>query len=63
MSLRTIGLVGATGNLGLPVLSALLTAGYSVTVLSRIGGNSSKLTPHTNLTIKIGEFMSVPSTS
>ncbi|KAH7088479.1 oxidoreductase CipA-like protein [Paraphoma chrysanthemicola] len=61
MSLPTIGLAGATGNLGLPILSALLTAGYPVTVLSRIGGNSSKLTPHTNLTVKSVDFTSVPS--
>ncbi|KAH7077928.1 oxidoreductase CipA-like protein [Paraphoma chrysanthemicola] len=61
MSLPTIGLAGATGNLGVPILSALLTAGYTVTVLSRIGGNSSKITAHTNLTVKSVDFASAHS--
>ena len=56
-----IALAGATGNLGLPVLESLLSAQYRVTVLSRIGGNSSRLRPHPNLTIKEVDFDSVPS--
>lgn len=56
-----IALAGATGNLGLPILEALLSAGFSVTVLSRIGGNSSKLTPHPNLVIKEVNFESTAS--
>ncbi|KAL3476179.1 NAD(P)-binding protein [Aspergillus californicus] len=56
-----IALAGATGNLGMPILTTLLASGYNVTVLSRINGNSSKLTPHSNLTIKEVDFTSVPS--
>ncbi|KAI1380556.1 hypothetical protein F4677DRAFT_190753 [Hypoxylon crocopeplum] len=56
-----VALVGATGNLGLPILEALLGAGYSVTVLSRLGGNSARLRPHPNLTIKEVDFNSVQS--
>lgn len=59
MPLFQIALAGATGNLGLPILKALLDAGFGVTVLSRIGGNSSKLKPHPNLTIKEVDFNSV----
>jgi len=61
MSLPRVALAGATGNLGQPILSELLAAGYPVTVLSRIGGNSSKLTPHANLSIKAVDFTSVRS--
>jgi hypothetical protein len=60
MPLPSIALAGATGNLGLPILSALLSADYPVTVLTRIGGNHSKLTSHPNLTIKHVDFTSVP---
>ncbi|KAK1142835.1 hypothetical protein N8T08_007269 [Aspergillus melleus] len=56
-----IALAGATGNLGLPILEALHNANYPVTVLSRIGGNSSKLKPHPNLVIKEVDFSSVES--
>ncbi|KAL2826131.1 hypothetical protein BDW59DRAFT_145559 [Aspergillus cavernicola] len=56
-----IALAGATGNLGIPILTALLAANHPVTVLSRIGGNSSKLTPHANLTIKEVDFTSTAS--
>ncbi|KJJ31203.1 hypothetical protein AFLA70_544g000870 [Aspergillus flavus AF70] len=56
-----IALAGATGNLGIPILKALLDAEYHVTVLSRIGGNSSKLNPHPNQTIKEADFTSVQS--
>ncbi|KAL4915236.1 hypothetical protein BDW62DRAFT_219450 [Aspergillus aurantiobrunneus] len=61
MSHPPIALAGATGNLGLPILSTLLAANYPVTVLSRIGGTSSKLRPHPNLTIREVDFTSVPS--
>jgi hypothetical protein len=56
-----VALAGATGNLGLPILSALLSSGFSVTALSRVGGNSSRLTPHPNLTIKEVDFTSTAS--
>ncbi|KAH8703259.1 hypothetical protein BGW36DRAFT_369059 [Talaromyces proteolyticus] len=56
-----IALAGATGNLGGPVLKALLHANLHVTVLSRIGGNSSKIAPHSNLTVKEVDFNSVQS--
>ncbi|KAH4992518.1 hypothetical protein HBI76_052560 [Parastagonospora nodorum] len=56
-----IALAGATGNLGQPILSCLLSEGYLVTVLSRIGGNRSKLAPHANLLIKEVDFTSVPN--
>ncbi|PLB54567.1 NAD(P)-binding protein [Aspergillus steynii IBT 23096] len=56
-----IALAGATGNLGRPILEALLGTGYNVTVLSRIGGNSSKLKPHPSLVIKEVDFSSVQS--
>jgi nucleoside-diphosphate-sugar epimerase len=56
-----VAIAGATGNLGQPVLSALLSAGYLVTVLSRVGGNHAKLKPHPNSAIKEVDFTSVPS--
>ncbi|KAL4787731.1 hypothetical protein BJX76DRAFT_369021 [Aspergillus varians] len=61
MVLPRIALAGATGNLGLPILTTLLDAKYNVTVLSRIGGNSSKLNPNPNLTIKEVDFTSTES--
>jgi uncharacterized protein YbjT (DUF2867 family) len=61
MPLTQVALAGATGNLGLPILKSLLDADFGVTVLSRIGGNSSKLPQHPNLTIKEVDFTSVPS--
>jgi hypothetical protein len=63
MPLPRIAIAGATGNLGLPIHSALLSAGYHVTALSRIGGNRSKLSPHLNLTIKEVDFTSVSALS
>ncbi|GJC87457.1 bifunctional pinoresinol-lariciresinol reductase [Colletotrichum liriopes] len=56
-----IALAGATGNLGTPILKALLDAHLSVTVLSRRGGNASKLTHHPNLDIKEVDFNSFES--
>lgn len=61
MPTTRIALAPATGNLGLPILQAVLNAGLSVTVLSRNGGNSSNLTPHPNLSIKEVGFTSVES--
>lgn len=57
----TVALAGATGNIGTSVLEALLDANFLVTVLSRIHGNSSKLTPHPSLTIKEVDFNSTTS--
>jgi hypothetical protein len=61
ISLFSIALAGATGNLGPAILSALLAAGYPVTVLTRTSGNHSKITPHPNLTVKHVDFTSVSS--
>jgi nucleoside-diphosphate-sugar epimerase len=61
MSPPCIALAGATGNLGLPILTALLSASYDVTVLSRLGGNSAKLPQHPNLTIREVDFTSAQS--
>jgi NmrA-like family len=61
MSSCQIALAGATGNLGSPILEALLNAGHRVTALSRIGGSSSKLKPHPNLVITEVDFTSVDS--
>ncbi|KAH6655921.1 oxidoreductase CipA-like protein [Truncatella angustata] len=60
MSIR-VAIAGATGNLGTPILQALLNAGLSVTVLSRMDSSSSKLTPHPHLTIKEVDFGSIAS--
>lgn len=61
MPSKQIALAGATENLGIPIVNALLHANYNVTVLSRIGGNASKLQAHPNLTIKEVDFTSVDS--
>jgi uncharacterized protein YbjT (DUF2867 family) len=61
MSPVKVALAGATGNLGISVLKALLDANLLVMVLSRINGNSSKLTSHPNLTIKEVDFNSTQS--
>lgn len=61
MASSSVALAGATGNLGQPILSALLAANHRVTALSRIGGNSSKLSPHANLIIKEVDFSSADS--
>ena len=55
-----VALAGATGNLGRPVLVALLEH-HDVTVLSRIGGSSSKLQPHPCLTVRQVDFASADS--
>ncbi|KAI1652660.1 NAD(P)-binding protein [Daldinia decipiens] len=56
-----VALAGATGNIGAPILEALLGSDFNVTALSRIGGNSSKLKPHPNLVIKEVDFSSIES--
>lgn len=61
MSTSRIALAGATGNLGSPILKALLENDFSVTVLSRKGGNASKLARHPMLTVKEVDFNSVES--
>jgi nucleoside-diphosphate-sugar epimerase len=59
--LPSIALAGATGNLGLPILSALLSANYSVTILTRTNGNHSKIPSHPNITVKHVDFTSAVS--
>jgi uncharacterized protein YbjT (DUF2867 family) len=61
MSLPRVALAGATGNIGLPILSFLLSAGYTVTALTRIGGNASKLPSNAALTIAPVDFTSASS--
>ncbi|KAH8651307.1 hypothetical protein BX600DRAFT_483732 [Xylariales sp. PMI_506] len=56
-----VALAGATGNLGTCILQALLDADILVTILSRFGGNSSILAPHSNLTVKEVDFSSADS--
>jgi len=58
MSPIKVALAGATGNLGVSVLEALRNANICVAVLSGIGGNSSKLAAHPNLTIMEVNFNS-----
>ncbi|CAH0043606.1 unnamed protein product [Clonostachys solani] len=55
-----VALAGASGNLGRPILKALLDAGLLVTVLSRKTGNSPPPAPHPNLVAKKVDFDSVP---
>ncbi|KAH0843627.1 hypothetical protein AYO21_05414 [Fonsecaea monophora] len=55
-----VAVAGATGNVGLPVIQALLDANYSVTALTRKGSNSaSKLPQSSNLTVKEVDYTSV----
>ncbi|KAK2031618.1 oxidoreductase CipA-like protein [Colletotrichum zoysiae] len=61
MSSTRIALAGATGNLGIPLLKALLDADFFVTVLSRKGGNAAKLPSHPNLDVKKVDLQSVES--
>jgi hypothetical protein len=57
-----IALAGATGNLGLPIFSAFLSAGHSVTVLSRqTSTSSSKLPTHPNVKVAHVDFSSTAS--
>ncbi|KAK2043120.1 oxidoreductase CipA-like protein [Colletotrichum somersetense] len=59
MSSTRIALAGATGNLGIPLLKALLDADFFVTVLSRKGGNAANLPSHPNLDVKKVDLQSV----
>jgi len=57
-----VALAGATGNVGVPVLHALLDAKHDVVVLTRQGSDStSKLPKASNLTIKEVDYSSVSS--
>lgn len=59
MSPTTVAIAGATGNLGKPVLEALLAAGHTVTALTRPGSNLSKLPlHHPNLVVRQVDFQS-----
>ncbi|KIY00487.1 uncharacterized protein Z520_04172 [Fonsecaea multimorphosa CBS 102226] len=56
-----VAVAGATGNIGLPVVKALLDANYSVIALTRKGSNSaSKLPQSSNLAVKEVDYTSVP---
>ena len=61
MGVTKVALAGATGNLGIPVLEALLSAGHCVTVLSRVGGNAGKLAKYANLEIREVDFSKAES--
>lgn len=61
MSGTKVALAGATGNLGPSILNALLDAGFTVTVLTRKGGNASKIPKNPNITIKEVDYTSVES--
>lgn len=61
MSGTKVALAGATGNLGPSILTALLEAGFSVVVLTRKGGNASKIPSNPNITIKEVDYSSVES--
>ncbi|KIX05746.1 uncharacterized protein Z518_03718 [Rhinocladiella mackenziei CBS 650.93] len=55
-----VALAGATGNLGIPILRALLAAKYPVTVLTRKGSdNASKLPQDSNITVAEVDYSSV----
>ncbi|ETI27914.1 hypothetical protein G647_00363 [Cladophialophora carrionii CBS 160.54] len=59
-STTKVALAGATGNIGVPTLKALLAANHDVVVLTRKGSNSaSKLPQASNLTIKEVDYKSV----
>ncbi|KAK4071686.1 uncharacterized protein Triagg1_5924 [Trichoderma aggressivum f. europaeum] len=61
MALR-IAVAGATGDLGVPIVNALLAAGYHVTALTRGGSNNaSKLPTNSNLSITEVDYSSVQS--
>ncbi|UKZ75709.1 hypothetical protein TrVFT333_003401 [Trichoderma virens FT-333] len=57
-----IAVAGATGDLGVPIVHALLEAGYYVTALTRKGSsNTSKLPASSNLSIAEVDYSSVQS--
>ena len=45
MSINKVALIGATGNIGAPILKALLDANFEVTILSREGSTSTDSLP------------------
>jgi saccharopine dehydrogenase-like NADP-dependent oxidoreductase len=51
--IRNIALVGATGTIGAPILSALLAAGHKATVLTRPG---SKANFPSGVTVHVGDY-------
>ncbi|KEF57826.1 uncharacterized protein A1O9_05746 [Exophiala aquamarina CBS 119918] len=61
MSGTKVALAGATGNLGPSILNALLDAGFSVVVLTRKGGNASKIPSNPNIAVKEVDYSSVES--
>jgi nucleoside-diphosphate-sugar epimerase len=62
MQVQRVALAGATGNLGLPILSALLKVGHTVIVLSRqTSTSSSKIPIHPNLKVAHVDFSSTAS--
>ncbi|KAL6876959.1 NAD(P)-binding protein [Trichoderma novae-zelandiae] len=57
-----VAVAGATGELGVPIVKALLAAGYQVTALTRKGSNNtSKLPVNSNLSIAKVDYSSVQS--
>jgi hypothetical protein len=57
-----VALAGATGNIGLPILNALLGANHQVVVLTREGSNNtSKLPKSSNITVKEVDYASIES--
>lgn len=57
-----IAVAGATGELGIPIVIALLAAGYHVTALTREGSsNASKLPTSSNLSVVEVDYSSVQS--
>lgn len=57
-----VAVAGATGNIGLPIVNALLAAKYPVTVLTRKGSDSgSKLPKNPNISVVEVDYTSVPS--
>ncbi|PTB65875.1 NAD(P)-binding protein [Trichoderma citrinoviride] len=61
MALR-VAVAGATGDLGVPIVKALLAAGYHVTALTREGSNNtSKLPKSSNLSIAQVNYSSAQS--
>ncbi|KAM0251894.1 hypothetical protein ACHAQJ_007956 [Trichoderma viride] len=62
METTKIAVAGATGELGIPIVNALLAAGYSVTALTRHGSsNASKLPTSSNLSVAEVDYSSVQS--
>ncbi|KAL2431781.1 hypothetical protein ABEF95_013815 [Exophiala dermatitidis] len=62
MATTKVAIAGATGNLGLPILNKVLSAGYPVTVLTRKGSsNTSKLPQTPSITIREVDYSDVAS--